>query len=82
MYVQRNKFFLSDAFKIFWNMFHEICELNPACLFPAPGLAWQAALKKAKVKLGFLNYIDLLMVEGITAGICHAIHWYAKANNK
>ena len=25
----------------------------------------------------------LLMVEkGITGGICHAIHWYAKANNK
>ena len=25
----------------------------------------------------------LLMVEkGIRGGICHAIHWYAKANNK
>ena len=25
----------------------------------------------------------LLMVEkGITGGICHTIHWYAKANNK
>ena len=50
----------------------------------APGLAWEAALKKAEVKLELLNDIDmLLMVEtGIREGICHAVHGYAKANNK
>ena len=48
----------------------------------APGLAWQAALKKTEVKLELLTDIDmLLMVEkGIRRGICHAIHRYAKAN--
>ena len=37
-----------------------------------------------KVKLGLLTNADmLLMVEkGIRGGICHAIHRYAKANNK
>ena len=42
------------------------------------------ALKKTKVKLKFLTDIAiLLMVEkGNKKGICNAIHWYAKANNK
>ena len=58
--------------------------LDPVKFFSAPGLAWQAALKKTEVKLELLTDIDmLLMVEkGIRGGICHAIHQYAKANNK
>ena len=59
-------------------------KLDPAKFLLAPGLAWQAALKKAKVKLYFLTDIDiLLMVEkGKRWGICHFIYQYAKANNK
>ena len=40
--------------------------------------------KKTEVKLELLTDVDmLLMVEkGIKGGICHAIHRYAKANNK
>ena len=50
----------------------------------APGLAWQVAIKKTKVKLELLTDTDmLLMVEkAIREGICHMIHQYAKANNK
>ena len=50
----------------------------------APGLAWQACLKKTEVKLEMLTDVDmLLMVEkGIRRGIYHAIYRYAKANNK
>ena len=33
------------------NMCLEIYELDPAKSISAPGLAWQAALKKTKVKL-------------------------------
>ena len=42
------------------------------------------SLKKTKVKWDLLTDIDMfLMVEkGIRGGICHAISWYAKANNK
>ena len=58
--------------------------MNLTCPFSffffAPGLAWQACLKKRGVKLELLtNIAMLLMVEkGITGGICHAIHRYAK----
>ena len=50
----------------------------------APGLAWQAALKKTRVKLDLLADIDMLLIaeKGIRAGICHSIDRYAKHNNK
>ena len=50
----------------------------------APGLAWQACLKKTEVELELLTDVDmLLMVEKvIREGICRAIHRYAKVNNK
>ena len=50
----------------------------------APGLAWQAFLKKTEVKLDWIaDYDMLLMIEkGIRGGICQATHRYAKASNK
>ena len=62
----------------------EIYKLHPARFLSAPGLAWQAALKKTKVKLDLLTDINmLLMVEkGTRWRICHSIYRYAKANNK
>ena len=50
-------------------MFLDIYELDPAHFLTGPGLAWQAALKK-------------MVEKDIRRGICHAIHRYAKANNK
>ena len=48
-----------------------VYELDPAKILSAPGLAWQAALKKTKVKWDLLIDTDmLLMVEkGIRAGM-------------
>ena len=62
----------------------KIYKLDPAYFLSAPGLAWQACLKKAGVKLELLTDSNmLLMIEkGIRGGICHAINRYAKANNK
>ena len=62
----------------------KIYHLDLVKFLSAPGLAWQAVLKKTKVKLKSLTSIDMpLMVQkGITGRICHAIYQYAKANNK
>ena len=59
-------------------------KLDPAHFLSAPGLAWQACLKKTGVKLELLtDYNMLMMIEkGIRGGMCHAIHKYVKANNK
>ena len=40
----------------------EIYELDSACFLTLPGLAWQAALKKIKVKLDLLTDIDMLLM--------------------
>ena len=75
---------LADVFENFRNMCIEIYELDPVKFRSAPGLAWQEALKKTKVKLDLLTDIDMLLMveEGIRGGICHSIYQYAKANNK
>ena len=75
---------LADVFENFRNKFLEIYDLDPAKFLLAPGLAWQGALKRIKVKLLLLTgIVKLLMVEkGIRGGICHSIYLYAKSNNK
>ena len=76
LYAQSDTLLLADVVWNFWNMCLAICELDLAKSFSAPGLAWQAVLKKTKVKLDLLTDIDmLLMVEkGIRAGIYKSIY--------
>ena len=61
-----------------------IYELDPLYFVSAPGLAWQACLKKTGVKLELIeNYDMILKIEkGIRGAICKETHRYAKANNK
>ena len=84
LFVQSDALLLADLFENYRNKCIEIYELDPAHLLSAPGLAWQACLKKTGVKSEILTNIDmLLMVEKrISGGVCHAIHRYAKENNK
>ena len=84
LHVQSDTLLLADLFENFRNECMKVYELDPANFLTAPGLAWQACLKKTDVKLALLtNFNMLLMVEeGIRGGMCHAIHRYTKANNK
>ena len=51
LYVQSDTLLLVDVFENFRDKCIEIYELDPAHFLSAPGLAWQACLKKTKVKL-------------------------------
>ena len=62
LYGQSDTLLLADVFENFRNMFLEIYELDPGKNFSAPGLALQAALKKANVKLDLLTDIDMLLI--------------------
>ena len=82
LYVQRDTLLLADVFENFRDKCIEIYGLDPAHFLSAPGLAWQACLKKTKVELELLTDIDMLLMveEGIRGGICQAIYRCAKAN--
>ena len=72
LYVQSNTLLLADVFKNFQNMCLETYELDATCSLTAPGLAWQVALKKTKVKLDLSTNIDMLLKveKSIRDGIC------------
>ena len=84
LYVQSDTLVLADVFENFRNTCIEVYKPDPSHFLSAPGLAWQACLKKTKIKLELLTDVDmLLMVEkGIRGGISHAIYRYTKTNNK
>ena len=84
LYVQSDTLLLADVFENLRNMCIKVYELNPAHFLSAPGLAWQACLKKTEVELELLTDVDMLLIveKGIRGGICHTIHRYAKGNNK
>ena len=48
LYVQSDTLLLADVFENIQNMCPEIYMLDPAKFLSAPGLVWQAALKKQK----------------------------------
>ena len=75
MYVESDRLLLADVFKNFRNMCPEILELNPAKSLSAPGLLWQAALKKTRVKADILTDIDMLQMvkKCVRGGICQKL---------
>ena len=84
LYVQSDTLLLADVFENVRNMSIEVYQLDLAHFSSAPGLAWQACLKKTAVKIEMLTNPDmLLMVEkGIRGRMSHVTHRGAKANNK
>ena len=79
LYVQCDTLLFPDVFQNFRDKCTEIYELGRAHFLPAPGLAWQACLKKARPKLELLADYNMLLTveEGIRGGICQAIYRYA-----
>ena len=84
MIYMSNQTLLAGVFEKFQEACLEIYRLDPVHFLWAPGLAWQAWLKKARVKLELITDINMILMfeQGIRGGICQAIHRYATANNK
>ena len=84
LYVQSDALLLADVFENFRDKCIEKYELDPDHFLSAPGLAWQACLKKTGVKLELLTDPDMLLTfeDGTRGGMYNAIYRYAKANNK
>ena len=62
LYVQSDALLLVDVVENFRNMCLEIYELDPAKKNFSLGLAWEAAIKKTKVKLDLLTDIAMLLM--------------------
>ena len=84
LYVQSDTLLLADVFENFRKACIKTYQLDPAHFISLPVLAWQACLKKTGVELELLTDYDMLLMieEGIRGGICHAVHRYARANNR
>ena len=62
LYLKSDTLLLADVLENFRKMCPKIYQLDPAKFRSAPGLAWQAALKKEEVKLELLTDIDMLLM--------------------
>ena len=83
LYLKSDVLLLAHVFENFRDVCMENCKLDPAWYYTAPGLAWDACLKKTKVDLELLKDPDmLLMVEkGIRGGVSMISTRYGKANH-
>ena len=55
LYVQTDTLLLADVFEKFRDTYIEIDGLDPSHFLSAPGLAWQACLKKNKCEFRIIN---------------------------
>ena len=62
LYVQSDTLLLADVLENFRNICIKVYELDPAHFLFAPGLTWQACLKKTEVKLEMLTDVYMLLM--------------------
>ena len=67
LYLKSGTLLLTDVFENFRKMCLKVYHLDPVKFLSAPGLAWQAALKRTEVKLELLTNIDMLNMLNINS---------------
>ena len=83
LYIRTDAILPANVFEEFRKVCLKNYGLDPSHFYTARGLAWNACLKKTKIRLGlFLDPDMLLMFErGIRGGITQSVHRWAAANN-
>ena len=83
LYVALESALCAEVFENFRRVCQEKYALDPPHCYSAPGLSWDALLKKTGVELELLTDLNMhLMIErGMSGGISMASKRYAKANN-
>ncbi|XP_066914127.1 uncharacterized protein [Clytia hemisphaerica] len=82
LYVLTDVLIMADVFEAFRKNCLQHYQLDPAHYFTAPGMSWEAALKKTGISLQLLTDPDqyLFVEKGIKGGISMITQRYAKAN--
>ncbi|XP_065668188.1 uncharacterized protein LOC136088409 [Hydra vulgaris] len=75
---------LADVFENFRDVCMNCYKLDPSWYYTSPGLAWDAALKKTKIKLELLSDYDMILMikKGIRGGISMISNRLGASNNK
>jgi ribosome-binding factor A len=83
LYMKNDVMLLADVFETFRDTSMKNYGLDPANYFTAPGMSWDALLKKTDVRLQLLTDIDqhLFIEKGLRGGISMVSKRYAKSNN-
>ena len=84
LYLKSDILLLTDVFENFRKACQQYYELDPAHYFTAPGLSWDAMLKRTKTKLELISDVDMFQFieKGMRGGISYIANRYGKANNK
>lgn len=86
IYLKTDVCLLADIFEEFRNVCYNNFKLDPCHYYTAPGLAWDAALKKYDKSIELIdnqnNEMYLMVEEGIRGGISFIANRYFEANNK
>ncbi|GIX81686.1 hypothetical protein CDAR_235511 [Caerostris darwini] len=71
LYVKTDVLILADIFEKFRDVCLKTYKLDPARYFTAPGLSWNAMLKKTRVKLDLIHDIDMVVMieKGVRGGM-------------
>ena len=84
LYNETDVLLMADVFENFRDICLKIYGLDPAHYFTAPGLSWDACLKKTEIELELLIDPDMLLMfeKCIRGGISMISNRYGEANNK
>ena len=82
-YLKKDVLLLADIFERFIITCLKCYDLDPTHYFSAPGLSWDAILKKTNIELEKINNSDmhLFIEKGMRGGKCYAAKKHSKAND-